>query len=168
MTGREGKQDARKKRNDAVREAVELVLLDIDGLERTGMPVARVRFVQLARQAGARLNLRLWKTGGQGMQEAGEEALTRLLDGEWKRPRGGGEPRFSNTSQDWVLNLWEAAIGQWDLERQKPHQRSLLDQPLPKRFSERVDSILLEIPVGLRGAQELIHEIAIDLRRQGL
>lgn len=75
MTGREGKEDARKRRNDSVREQVQQVLMDIDQTERTGMPVARVRFVQLARQAGARLNLRLWKTNAQGMQEAGEYRL---------------------------------------------------------------------------------------------
>lgn len=165
MTGREGKQDARKKRNDAVREQVQQVLMDIDSVERTGMPVARVRFVQLARQAGARLNLRLWKTSGQGMQEAGEEALGRLLDGKWRRPKGGGEPRFSNTNEPWVLNLWDAAIGQWDLEKEKPKQGSLLEPP-PK-FSDRLDRAAKNTHQ-LGSLRTAIYDIRDELRRQGL
>ncbi len=165
MTGRESKADMRKRRNDRVREQVEQVLLEIDQLERTGMPVAQVRFVQLARQAAVRLNLRLWKANAQSMQEAGEEALARLLDGEWKRPRDGGEPRFSNTNVDWVLNLWEAAIGEWDMEKRKPAQQSLLEPP-PK-FSDRIDKAIFA-PLKYADVLNALMSIRDDLRRQGL
>lgn len=113
---------------DMLRMRVRGCLESMRSEEGYSEPVARIRFVQLAIQAGARLNLQLWQHRTQTLQEAGEEGLRRFLDGEWKRGRDG-KVRFYNSNVEWVLHLWEVACEEWNRERSKPEQQALEPPP---------------------------------------
>ena len=139
----------RQERAASLRAGVEQVLLDIDTRERTGMPVARVRFVQIVREVAQKKHMHRWASTTQGEQEAGEEALNRLLDGKWYTGRNG-IPKFSNTNVGWVLNLWEVGIGEWERRREEPFQMLLeTSGPSPREMREsRLDDLVERTLVG--------------------
>ncbi len=124
----EARERSREAWQDMIRLRVRGTLESIGKEEGLSEPVARVRFVQFVIQGATKSNLRLFRHNAQSLQEAGEEALGRFLDGRWQKPRGGGAPYFTRSQQDWIMALWEVGAAEWDREKQKPKQLALAPQ----------------------------------------
>ena len=109
--------------DDMLRLRVRSTLESISAEEGCKEPIARIVFVQYARQAATRLGLRKWKSRTQSEQEAGEESLHRFLDGVWEYRNGKRELQQGNA--DWVLRIWEVGCEEWNRHLKAPKQLAI-------------------------------------------